>query len=122
MKTSIQGGKMDDKPALPNMELEPPTGVSDDSPERIESSQSNGSSDLHQGTFDEQFSEATELFGNACERYGIDVAFVVAKDPKTGGPGVFIRGHDYDAISLAARVLKRIQQEMMAELMGEVAE
>jgi hypothetical protein len=113
---------MDDKLALPNVEQGPSTGVSGGPQGSAENSGDEGFPDHRQGTFADDFNAITDQLGEACERSDIEVAFMVVKDPKTGLPAVFARGHQYDAISLAARVVKTIQQEMMAELMGEAAE
>ncbi len=74
--------------------------------------------DNRQGIFDKRFDAVMGIFGQACEREGIDVAFAVAIHPQDDKPIVFLRGHTYDAASLAAKVVRRLQHQLMTELSG----
>jgi hypothetical protein len=72
--------------------------------------------DQHIGIFDENPDSILDQFGINCERVGINTAIAICKDPDTGKPMVFIRGHLYDVGVLTTQVLSEIRKELVNNL------
>lgn len=73
-----------------------------------------------QAIFDALFAKVMDPFGEACEREGVQLAFGIAIHPNCPRPFIFLRGHQFDTISLVAKVIKGLQRELIAELSGNV--
>lgn len=110
---------MTDGTALPNR-LPPAKSTAEDAPKDTTADAQKGvvegHADPRQAIFDARFATLTDGFGQACEREGVTTAVAIAVHPDEPHPIIFIRGHQYDAASLLARVMRAIRNELYAGL------
>ena len=74
------------------------------------------SSEQHTDIFAADHISALEVFGKACDDEGLNTAIAIVKDPTTGKPVIFARGHVYDLGVLLNRVTKSIITDLINDL------
>jgi hypothetical protein len=117
---------MDDKTALPGQtkihsvsKEDTPGADALDTSESIENKTGEGVAGPRQGIFDTRLTAVMTAFGDACDQHGIATAIAIAIHPDDEQPMLLIRGHQFDATALAARVLRKLQTALIQELNGD---
>lgn len=106
---------MSNKTALPNS---PTTenGTNNSDPTNAKNGVGEDAPDSRQDSFDARFTALTDGFGQACEQEGVELAVAIAIHPNEEHPIIFIRGHEYDAATIIASLLRNLTRRLLAPL------
>lgn len=66
--------------------------------------------------FDKRFDAVMDPFGNSCTSNNITTAVAIVIHPEETRPMVFVRGHEYDAAALLAKVLRALKTNLFNNL------